>query len=110
DGKSVMNTAIYREGMLVAKEAGIPVFAHCEDKDLVGDGVMNAGKKAKELGLSGISNAVEDVIAARDVLLAKDTGVKLHLCHCSTKDSVDIIKFGKKAGIAITAEVCPHHF
>jgi dihydroorotase len=110
DGKSVMDTAIYLEGMKVAKEAGIPVFAHCEDKDLVKDGVMNEGQRAKELNLPGISNAVEDVIVARDILLAKESKVKLHLCHCSTKDSVTLVKMAKEAGILVTGEVCPHHF
>lgn len=110
DGKSVMNTATYQEGMITAKSLGVPVFAHCEDKDLVQGGVINAGTKAEELELAGISNAVEDVIVARDIILAKETGVKLHLCHCSTKDSVKMIKLGKEEGIKITAEVCPHHF
>lgn len=64
------------------------MLAHCEDKNMVGHGAMNAGEKAKELGICGITNAVEDVIVARDILLAKETGVHLHLCHCSTKDSV----------------------
>jgi len=110
DGKSVMNTALYRKGMLEAKEAGIPVFAHCEDKDLAGNGVLNEGAKSRELGMPGISNAVEDIIAARDILLAKNTGVRLHLCHCSTKDSVTFIKMAKESGLPITGEVCPHHF
>lgn len=110
DGKSVMNTALYRQGMLKAREAGIPVFAHCEDRDLVGDGVLNEGEKSRELGMSGISNAVEDIIVARDILLAKDTNVRLHLCHCSTKDSVTFIKLAKEKGLKITGEVCPHHF
>jgi dihydroorotase len=110
DGKSVMSTSLYREGMLKAKAAGIPVFAHCEDKDLVGNGVINKGKKAEELQLPGISNAVEDIIAIRDILLAKETGVRLHLCHCSTKDSVDFLAWAKKEGLPVTGEACPHHF
>lgn len=110
DGKSVMNTKVYYQGMKLAGEAGIPVFAHCEDRDLVGKGVMNLGEKSKELGLEGISNAVEDVIIARDILMAKEVGVKLHLCHCSTKDSVALVKLGKELGHDVTAEVCPHHF
>lgn len=110
DGKSVMNTKVYYEGMKLAKKAGIPVFAHCEDKDLVGKGVMNAGAKSQELGLEGISNAVEDVIVARDILMAKEVGAKLHLCHCSTKDSVALVKMAKEMGYPVTAEVCPHHF
>ncbi len=110
DGKSVMDTALYAEGMRSAARIGIPVFAHCEDKSLVGDGVINAGKKADELGLPGISNAVEDIIAARDILLAKETGARLHLCHCSTKDSVRMIALAKEEGLPVTGEVCPHHF
>jgi len=110
DGKSVMNSKLYLKGMEEARKAGIPVFAHCEDKELAGRGVMNAGAKAEELGLLGISNAVEDVITARDILLAKETGARLHLCHCSTKDSVSLVKMGKELGVQVTAEVCPHHF
>ena len=67
-------------------------------------------KKAEALGLKGITNAVEDVIVARDILLAKETGVRLHLCHCSTKDSVKMIALAKKQGLPVTGEVCPHHF
>lgn len=110
DGKSVMNTAIYYEGMKEAAKAGIPVFAHCEDKDLVRGGVMNEGDRSRELGFKGITNGVEDVIIARDILLAKETGARLHICHCSTKDSVSLVKHAKEAGIPVTGEVCPHHF
>ena len=110
DGKSVMDTALYAKALRQAADAGIPVFAHCEDKSLVGAGVINAGRKAKELGLEGISNAVEVIIAARDILLAKETGVRLHLCHCSTKDSVKLLKLAKQEGLAVSGEVCPHHF
>ena len=110
DGKSVMNAEIYREAMKEAKKAGIPVLAHCEDKNMVGHGAMNAGEKAKELGICGITNAVEDVIVARDILLAKETGVHLHLCHCSTRDSVKMVRYAKMEQMKVTAEVCPHHF
>lgn len=110
DGKSVMNTHLYKQGMIEAKNNNMVVFAHCEDKDLVRDGVINEGSKSKELGMPGISNSVEDVIVARDILLAKDTGVKLHLCHCSTKDSVLLVEMAKNQGLPVTAEVCPHHF
>lgn len=110
DGKSVMDTKIYLAAMKLAKEADIPVLAHCEDKNLVGSGVMNDGQRSKELGFNGISNAVEDVIVARDILMAKETGARLHLCHCSTKDSVTFVKMAKEANLPVTAEVCPHHF
>lgn len=110
DGKSVMNASLYRKGMKLAKKAGISVFAHCEDINMVEGGVMNADENAVRLSLKGITNAVEDVIVARDILLAKETGVRLHLCHCSTADSVKMVKAAKEEGIPVTAEVCPHHF
>ena len=110
DGKSVMNSNLYREAMKIAKKENIVVLAHCEDINLVNGGVMNRDRKSEELGLAGISNSVEDVITARDILLAKETGAKLHLCHCSTKDCVEMVALAKKDGIPVTAEVCPHHF
>lgn len=110
DGKSVMNASLYRKGMNMAKEEGLAVFAHCEDITMVEGGVMNADKKAEKLGLKGITNAVEDVIVARDILLAKETGVRLHLCHCSTKDSIKMLGLAKEEGLDVTGEVCPHHF
>ncbi len=110
DGKSVMNPLLYKEGMKRAAAAGLVVLAHCEDRGLLAGGVMNAGKKAEELGMPGITNSVEDVITARDILLAKETGVKLHLCHCSTADSVALVRMGKEIGVQVSAEVCPHHF
>ena len=110
DGKSVMNASLYRKAMRLAKENGISVFAHCEDITMVEGGVMHADDKAKALGLKGITNSVEDVIVARDILLAKETGVRLHLCHCSTEDSVKLVEAAKREGLPVTAEVCPHHF
>lgn len=110
DGKSVMDARLYRQAMRFAAHVGIPVFAHCEDKNLVARGVMNAGQKAKDMGLFGIMNAVEDTIVARDIVLAKNTGCTLHLCHCSTEDSVKMIAEAKKEGLPVTGEVCPHHF
>ena len=110
DGKSVMNSGVYRKAMKNAAKANVPVLAHCEDINLVEGGVINLGDKSSELGVKGISNAVEDVIAMRDIMLAKGTGATLHLCHCSTKDSVEMVKRAKEEGIKVTAEVCPHHF
>lgn len=110
DGRSVMDTGVYRTAMCEAARLSIPVLAHCEDRSLVGKGAMNAGKRAESLGIEGITNAVEDVIVARDILLAKETGARLHLCHCSTKDSVEMIRLAKKDGLKVTGEVCPHHF
>ena len=110
DGKSVMNSGVYRKAMKEAARLNVPVMAHCEDINLVEGGVINLGDKSAELGVKGISNAVEDVIAMRDIMLARETGATLHLCHCSTKDSVEMVKRAKEEGIKVTAEVCPHHF
>ena len=110
DGKSVMNTRIYKEAMQIAADHNIPVFAHCEDQNMVNGGCVNEDEKSKELGLPGISNAVEDIIVARDIMLAKETGASLHLCHCSTKDSVRMIELAKEEKLPVTGEVCPHHF
>ena len=110
DGKSVMNSGVYRKAMKEAARLNLPVMAHCEDINLVEGGVINLGDKSEELGVKGISNAVEDVIAMRDIMLARETGATLHLCHCSTKDSVEMVKQAKAEGIKVTAEVCPHHF
>ncbi len=110
DGKSVMDSGLYREAMKIAKEENMIVLAHCEDINLVQGGVLNADAKSAQLGLPGISNAVEDIIAARDILLARETGVRLHLCHCSTKDSVEMVRRARAEGVQVSAEVCPHHF
>lgn len=110
DGKSVMNASLFRKAMREADEQGLIIFSHCEDISLVEGGVMNAGKRAEELGVKGITNSVEDVITARDILIAKELDARLHLCHCSTKDSVRMIALAKQDGVKVTGEVCPHHF
>ena len=110
DGKSVMDSKLYKEAMIEAKKAGLVVMAHCEDKQLVGKGALNAGPVAEKLGVCGIGNDVEDVITARDILLSKSTGCQLHLCHCSTEDSVKMVRAAKADGVKVSAEVCPHHF
>ena len=110
DGKSVMDSLLFRDALHEAARLDIPMFSHCEDKALVDGGVMNAGKKADELGLPGITNSVEDVIAARDIIMTKEAGARLHLCHCSTADSVVLVDMAHKQGLKVTAEVSPHHF
>lgn len=110
DGKSVMDSGLYRKAMHLANKLDLIVLAHCEDINLVEGGVINAGKVASMLGFNGISNAVENIITARDIMLAEETGARLHLCHCSTKESVDMIRDGKNKGIRLSAEACPHHF
>lgn len=110
DGKSVMDTRLYREGMEKAKNVGLVVFAHCEDRDLLQGGVVNKGAVAARLQMPGISNTVEDHITIRDILLSMELDARLHLCHCSTELSVDLIKLAKQKNAKLSAEVCPHHF
>ncbi len=109
DGKSVKNARLMKDAMRTAARLNIPVFDHCEDLDLADGGVMNEDENARRLHLPGISNSTEDTIAARDILLAKETGAKLHLCHVSTRDSVEMVRIAKQKGLKVTAEVTPHH-
>lgn len=110
DGKSVMDSALYAEAMKQAAELGAVIMAHCEDKALVRGGVLNQGVASERFGVPGITNSVEDIITARDIFLAKDHGTTLHLCHCSTAGSVELVRMAKRMGVSVTAEVCPHHF
>lgn len=110
DGKSVMDEEVYAKAMAKAAELNVPVLAHCEEINLVKGGVMNADSNAEKLGLKGITNEVEDIIAQRDINLAEKLGTTLHLCHCSTRDSVEMLKVAKAKGVKVSGEVCPHHF
>ena len=92
-----------------AKLTGCPVISHCEDASLAGAGVMRKGEHSARLGLKGIPASAESVMVARDALLAGETGGRLHIAHVSTKESVQVIRMAKEAGVDITAEVNPHH-
>ena len=110
DGRSVMNARLCREAMKIAAELHLPFLDHCEDATLVNGGCVNEDIFSRREHLKGITNSVEDVIAARDILLAGETGARLHLCHCSTKLSYQMLKMAKKQGFFVSGEVCPHHF
>ncbi len=110
DGKSVMDINLYREALKKVADMGALVMAHCEDKDLVGKGVLNEGVASEKYGVPGIPNSVEDVITARDIFLSGELGARLHICHCSTKGTVELMRMAKRMGFKVTAEVCPHHF
>lgn len=109
DGKNVQNAEVMRLALEYAKLTGLPIISHCEDKDLAGEGQMRRGMASARMGLKGIPAAAESVIVARDLLLAEETGGKLHLAHISTKASVDLIRQAKARGVNVTAEVNPHH-
>ncbi len=110
DGKTVENSALMKIALQYAGMFKIPVLAHCEDIKLAGAGQMNAGDMASLLGMRGISNDSEEVIVGRDILLANSVKAKLHLCHLSTKGSVQLLREAKQRGETVTAEVTPHHF
>lgn len=110
DGKSVLSSGLLKTAMKYAKMFNIPVLSHCEDRSLVGGGSMNAGAASQLLGLKGISNDSEEVIVARDIILARSTNSKLHICHVSTKGSIQLLREAHARGENVTAEICPHHF
>ncbi|OGO78370.1 MAG: hypothetical protein A2Y23_08265 [Clostridiales bacterium GWB2_37_7] len=109
DGQPVSSNNLLLEALLKAKENGALIIDHCEDHNLVKGGVINAGYKAKELGLPGISNLSEELPIMRDCMLAAEADFKIHIAHVSTKGAVDIIRDAKKRGIKVTCEVTPHH-
>ncbi|MFI5235484.1 MAG: dihydroorotase [Gemmatimonadales bacterium] len=110
DGKPVMSSHIMRTALEYAKVFGIPVADHCEDTPLAQGGAMHEGVVATRLGLKGIPSAAEEIHVARDCILAELTGGHIHLCHMSTRGSVDLIRRAKEKGLNVTAEATPHHF
>ena len=109
DGKPVVSAQLMRTALEYARTFGIPVADHCEEPTLAANGAMNEGIISARLGLKGIPAEAEEIMAIRDILLARLTGGHIHLCHMSTKGSVELIRWGKERGINVTAEVCPHH-
>lgn len=109
DGKPVVSSHLMRTALEYARTFGIPVADHCEDPNLAAGGVIHEGLVATRLGLKGIPAAAEAIMAARDCLLADLTGGHVHLCHMSTRLSVQIIREAKERGVRVTAEVTPHH-
>jgi dihydroorotase len=109
DGKPVVSAQLMRTTLEYARSFGIPVADHCEEPTLAHGGAMNEGVVSARLGLKGIPDEAEEIMVIRDILLARRTGGHVHLCHMSTKGSVELIRWGKDRGINVTAEVCPHH-
>lgn len=109
DGMPVRDGELMRRAFLYARHFGVPVTQHAEDHDLTGPGVMHEGEWSTRLGLPGIPGASEDVIVARDLLLAEDTDGRYHVAHLSTARSLDLVRRAKERGLAVTCEVTPHH-
>jgi dihydroorotase len=109
DGRPVVSSQLMRTALEYARTFGIPVADHCEDPALAAGGVMHEGLVATRLGLRGIPAAAEEIMVARDILLAGLTGGHVHLCHLSTRGSVELVRRAKDQGLPVTAEVTPHH-
>ena len=109
DGRCVMNAALYRRAMEYTLPFGAPVISHAEDDDLSHGTAMNEGVVSTELGIPGAPAAAEDVMVARDILLAELTGAHVHIAHLSTSGAVRLVRDAKARGVRVTAEVTPHH-
>src|SRR5271157_5519249 len=110
DGKSVRMSNMMKSALNYSKSFKIPVICHCEDCDLSAGGHMNEGLVSTRLGLRGIPAIAEDIIVARDIMLAEYTGARVHIAHVSTAGSVRAIREAKKRGVHVTCETCPHYF
>jgi dihydroorotase len=109
DGKPVMNARVARQAMEAAVALDLPFIEHCEDLDLSDDGVMHEGLRSKQLGMRGIPRSSEDVMAARDIILAELTRARYHVAHISSKLAVQMVAFAKQRGLRVTSEATPHH-
>ena len=110
DGRPVSNARIMRLAMEYAPDFGLICLSHCEDKDLVDGGVVNEGYNSTLAGLKGIPRAAEEIMLAREIILAETLGKRAHICHVSTKGGVQLLRDAKARGVRITAETCPHYF
>ena len=110
DGVTVMNSALMREALTLSVELDFPVMVHCEEHNLNAGAVMNLGETSRKLNLVGSPNAAEDIIVARDIMLAEMIGGHIHILHVSTAGAVELVRWGKQRGVNVTAEACPHHW
>ena len=109
DGLPVVNSRTMRQAMIEADKLGSFVASHCEEKS-VANGAINAGKVADTLGVEGVLPEAEEIMAAREIVIAETNNIRGHICHISTKTSKDMIRDAKKRGVKITCETCPHYF
>lgn len=110
DGRPVADSGLMRRAMQYASMLGVTIISHCEDPGLAAGGVMNEGFTSTRLGLKGIPSAAEEVMVARDIILAELTCCRLHIAHVSTQGSARLVREAKSRGVPVTAEVTPHHF
>ncbi len=110
DGRPVANAELMRQALEKTNENGLLVVSHCEDLNIINGGIINKGAVSDKLGVKGMDRASEDSITAREIALADSCGARIHICHVSTKGSMEIIRDAKKRGIKVTCETCPHYF
>ncbi|MCX7746818.1 MAG: dihydroorotase [Clostridia bacterium] len=110
DGRPVKSASLMKKALQYASMFDMTVISHCEDLELAEDGVMNEGYQSTVMGLRGIPSAAEEIMVARDLILAEYTKTPIHIAHVSTELSVDLIRNAKKRGVKVTAETCPHYF
>jgi dihydroorotase len=109
DGHCIQNHGVMRRAVEYARQFGLPIMDHCQEATLSSDGVMNEGEWSTRLGLPGWPSLAEDLIVARNILLAEETGHPIHCQHISSARSVHLLREARKRGVPITAEACPHH-
>lgn len=110
DGKPVLSASLMRKAILYASTFGLTVISHCEEMSLAEHGSMNEGYVSTVLGLPGIPHEAEEIMVAREILLAEGLKIPVHIAHVSTKTSVALIRDAKRRGVHITCETCPHYF
>jgi len=110
DGNSIMSAEVMRRALEYTKMLDRPLISHCEDRNLSAEGQINEGYYSTLLGLKGVPRSSEEVMVARDLILAEETGGRLHLAHITTRRSVELVRWAKQRGIQVTCEVTPHHF
>ncbi len=109
DGHPVKNAAMLQEAMKTAEELGLTVMSHCEDMDIIGNGIINKGEVSDTLGVEGMDRTSEDSITAREIAIAAATNTSIHICHVSTKGSVSLIRDAKARGVKVSGETAPHY-
>jgi len=109
DGRCIQNHGVMRRAVEYARQFGLPIMDHCQEATLSSDGVMNEGEWSTRLGMPGWPALAEDLIVARNILLAEETGHPIHCQHISSARSVRLLRDARRRGVPITAEVCPHH-
>ena len=110
DGKPVVNSSLMKKAMQYSSMFGLKVISHCEEPDLAEEGLMNEGYTSTILGLKGIPAPCEEIMVAREAILAEYLKIPVHIAHVSTELSIDIVRNAKRRGVKITAETCPHYF